>query len=96
MKQNQIPSYIADGEYYFKEWLVIGPFFPADLDTDFFSDGEANIEPKEGDTVTTVDGRTLTWERYVSKRDVIDFMDAIDDVEDATAYAFCILESEMV
>jgi len=94
MKQDRIPSHIADGEYYFREWLVIGPFFPADLDTDFFPEEEADIGPKEGDTVTTADGRTLTWEHYVSKRDVIDFVDAIGDVEDATAYAFCILESE--
>ena len=93
MKQDRIPSHIADGEYYFREWLVIGPFFPADLDTDFFPEEEADIGPKEGDTVTTADGRTLTWEHYVSKRDVIDFVDAIGDMEDATAYAFCILQS---
>ena len=30
----------------------------------------------------------------MSRRDVIDFVDAIGDVEDATVYAFCILESE--
>ena len=38
---------------YIREWLVLGPFFPDDLDTDFLADmgGEANIEPREGDAV---------------------------------------------
>ncbi len=46
------PIHIVDREY-ITEWLVIGPFFPNDLETDFLTDagGEANIHPKEGDTV---------------------------------------------
>ncbi|MBI1922976.1 carboxypeptidase regulatory-like domain-containing protein [Candidatus Poribacteria bacterium] len=46
------PTHIVDGEY-ITEWLVLGPFFPDDLNTDFLADvgGEANIQPNEGDTV---------------------------------------------
>ena len=45
-------NYAIDGEY-IREWLVLGPFFPDDLETDFLAHvgGEATIEPKEGDTV---------------------------------------------
>lgn len=50
--QNEVPVHPVDGEY-ITEWLVLGPFFPDDLEKDFLVDvgGEANIEPKEGDTV---------------------------------------------
>ena len=50
--QYAVPIHPVDGEY-IKEWLVLGPFFPADLETDFLADvgGEENIDPKEGDTV---------------------------------------------
>ena len=91
-------SFIAnaiDGEYV-REWLVLGPFFPDDLETDFLADksGEANIQPQEGDTVITSDGRTLTWKLYKSKEDIVDLLDAVGDHEHATAYAFCVLQSE--
>jgi len=79
---------------YIREWLVLGPFFPDDLDTDFLADmgGEANIEPKEGDIVTTADGTTLTWKRYKSKTDIIDLLHAVGKHEHATAYSFCVLQ----
>ncbi|MCH8291533.1 hypothetical protein IH992_10585, partial [Candidatus Poribacteria bacterium] len=56
--QHDAPVHSIDGQY-IKEWLVLGPFFPDDLETDFLADvgGEANINPKEGDTVTTADGK---------------------------------------
>ena len=46
------PIHAIDGEY-ITEWLVLGPFFPEDLETDFISDvgGEALIHPQAGDTV---------------------------------------------
>ena len=79
-----------------REWLVIGPFFPRDPDTDFLAGvgGEANVDPREGDTFTTEDGRTLTWGRYNSRGDMIQIDDAIGRHVEATAYAFCILQSE--
>ena len=40
--QNDAPIHAADGEY-IKEWLVLGPFFPDNLEKDFLIDagGEA-------------------------------------------------------
>ena len=54
------------GVEHIREWLVLGPFFPDDLSRDFLvnSGGEVSIEPKAGDTVTTLDGTVLTWERH--------------------------------
>ena len=82
---------------YIKEWLVIGPFFPDDLDTDFLAGagGEANVNPRQGDTAATADGKTLTWQRYKAKGNIIDLQDAVGKHENATAYAFCILKSEI-
>ena len=53
--QNDVPIHPVDGEYITK-WLVIGPFFKDDLDTDFLADmgGEANVYPKEGDIVVNI------------------------------------------
>ncbi|MBC8229463.1 carboxypeptidase regulatory-like domain-containing protein, partial [bacterium] len=84
-------------EEYIKEWLVLGPFFPDDLEKDFLAEvgGEANIIPKEGDTITTSDSRTLTWKQYSSKTNIISLLDAIGYHESATAYAFCVLQSDV-
>ena len=103
------PIHIIDGEYS-KEWLVLDPFFPDDLETDFLADvgGEANIDPQEGDTVTILsfhrnsalametkaEGRTLTWKRYQSQTEVIDLVAGVGFHTNATAYAFCYLKSE--
>jgi len=88
-------THAVDGEY-IKEWLVLGPFFPNDLETDFLVKvgGETNINPQEGDTVVTVDRKTLTWKLYKSKENFVDLIDALGYHENAVAYAFCILQSE--
>ena len=90
-----VPIHPVDGEY-IKEWLVLGPFFPNDLEIDFLADvgGETKIEPKEGDTVKTADGKTLMWKRYSSKSDIIDLGRAVGIYDYATAYAFCVLRSD--
>ena len=90
------PTHMVDGEY-IKEWLVLGPFFPEDMDLDFLVDvgGEANINPKEGDTATTADGETLRWKRYKSRTRVIKVINAIGYSDGSIAYAFCLLKSEM-
>jgi len=105
--QKNAPIHTVDGEY-IKKWLVLGPFLPDDLNADFLADvgGEANVEPKEGDTVgfdtqsystqATEQETTLTWKRYQAKGNVIDLIDAVGNHENATAYAFCILRSENV
>ncbi len=93
--QNAAPTHPVDGEY-IKEWLVLGPFFPNALDKDFLASvgGEAKVHPKAGDTVTTTDGKSLTWKRYTSKGNIIDLLDAVGNHQNATAYAFCLLQSE--
>ena len=75
---------------------MLGPFFPNDIDTDFLADtgGEAAINPKEGDPVITADGTTLIWKRYTAKGNIIDLTDAVGNHENATAYAFCSLQSK--
>jgi len=99
-----------DGEY-IKEWLVLGPFFPDNLEKDFLAEvgGEANIVPKEGDTITTLsfhrnsdlametkaEEGTLTWKQYSSETNIISLLDAIGYHESATAYVFCVLQSDI-
>ena len=93
--QNEVPIHPVDGEY-IKEWLVLGPFFQDDLEQDFLVDagGEANIEPKEGDTVVTAQGDTLTWKWYQTQGSHIALSHALGYYEHATAYAFCTMRSE--
>ena len=97
-KESNVKSstHTVDGEY-IREWLVLGPFFPNNLSTDFLADvgGEANIKPKEGDTPVTVYGRKLNWKRYQARGGIIDLADAIGDYELTTVYAFCVLYSEV-
>jgi len=85
-------THAIDGEY-IKEWLVLGPFFPNDLLTDFLANvgREANVQPNEGDTVTTLSfhrnsalametkagGSPLMWKRYRCRADIIDLVDAV-------------------
>lgn len=83
---------------YIADWLTLGPFFPDDLNKDFLADvgGEENIEPREGDTVTRSDGTDLTWKRYkFISQWPINLMEAVGDYKNATAYVFCILQSEI-
>jgi signal transduction histidine kinase/ligand-binding sensor domain-containing protein/DNA-binding response OmpR family regulator len=93
--QNTPPIHQLNGQS-IREWLVLGPFFPDDLETDFLASvgGEANINPQEGDTVTTSDGRTLTWKQYTTNGQSVDLLEAVGNHENATAYAFCLLQSE--
>ena len=86
----------TDGKY-IREWLVLGPFFPDDLDRDFlaYEGGEASVKPRESDTITTEAGAKLAWKRHESKENVVDLLEAVGTYEHATAYAFCILQSEV-
>jgi serine phosphatase RsbU (regulator of sigma subunit) len=94
--QNEVPVHPVDGEY-ITEWLVLGPFFPDDLEKDFLVDvgGEANIEPKEGDNVVTAKGDTLTWKRHHTNRRIVDLLNVVGNYQYATAYAFCNLKSNV-
>lgn len=88
--QNEAPGHALNGEF-FKEWLVLGPFLPNNLDEDFLFNvgGEINIDAKEGDAVVTAQGDTLRWKRFCTNHSNIDLLDAIGPYENATAYAFC-------
>ena len=94
--QNNIPTHPVDGTF-IKEWLVLGPFFPEDLETDFLAsvNGETLANPKPGDTVTTAEGKTLTWTVYRSQENIVNLLDAVGNHQEAVCYAFCLLESDM-
>jgi serine phosphatase RsbU (regulator of sigma subunit) len=93
--QKEVPIHPVDGEY-ITEWLVLGPFFPNDLEKDYlvFAGGEANIDPKEGDTVVTAMGDTLTWKHHQINGRVVDLLNVVGSYQYATAYAFCTLKSD--
>jgi hypothetical protein len=90
-----VPTHQID-EAYIREWLVLGAFHPDDLDVDYLVDsgGELGVNPEEGDSVNNGNSGSLTWQRYNSQRDEIKIIDALGPNERATAYAFCIIESE--
>ena len=60
-------THTVDGEY-IKEWLLLRPFDGINLEQDHLVSvgGEANVQPKGGDTITTASGKTLSWKRYAS------------------------------
>ena len=93
--QDSVPTHPVDGTF-IKEWLVLGPFFPEDLETDFLAsaNGETAANPRPGDTVTTAEGKTLTWTVYRTEGNLINLERAIGKHEEAVCYAFCLLESE--
>ena len=93
--QDSVPIHPVDGTF-IKEWLVLGPFFPEDLETDFLAsaNGEASVNPKPGDTVTTAEGKTLTWTVYRSEGNLINLLHAVGNHREAVCYTFCLLESD--
>ena len=93
--QDWVPTHPADGTF-IKEWLVLGPFFPDDLETDFLAsvDGEVLANPKPGDKVTIAGRRMLTWTVYRSDGKLINLLHAVGNHQEAVCYAFCLLENE--
>lgn len=85
----------VDGSFA-REWLILGPFASRDMETDFLSEsgGEENIRPKEGDTVTTKDGRELVWTRVRSQHDTIDIEQVLGLQEWGIVYAYCELMAD--
>lgn len=92
--QTNAPLHPINGEY-IKEWLVLGPFFPSALHVDLLANdgGEAKIDPKEGDIIVTAQGDTLTWRRHQASGNINDLLKIIGNYQNATAYAFCTLNS---
>ncbi|MBI4661688.1 MAG: hypothetical protein HY735_22925, partial [Verrucomicrobia bacterium] len=92
---NAAPVHNVDGAFV-REWLVLGPFPSRDMQVDFLATagGEANVRPKEGDTVLTKDGKELVWTRFRSQHDVIELDQAFGVREWSFAYLYCELNSE--
>lgn len=92
----KLPIHAIDGDY-IREWLVLGPLFPNDLEIDFLADvgGETNVQPQEGDIITIADGKELTWERHQTKGNIIHLHDIFGYPQsEPTVYAACILQSQ--
>ncbi|MEW6157824.1 MAG: two-component regulator propeller domain-containing protein, partial [Verrucomicrobiota bacterium] len=77
-----------------REWLILGPFVSPDMEFDFLASagGEANIRPKEGDTVLVPDGKSLTWKRVRAPHDVVNLEQLFGIANIAVAYAYCELQ----
>ena len=90
------PTHAVDGDY-IQEWLVLGPFDSdgTDAENPIFVPNDADPSPVEGRSVLASDGTTRTWQRYTAKGIMVSLIDAIADHENATAYAFCFLRSEV-
>ncbi|MBU6401379.1 MAG: hypothetical protein KGS61_13770, partial [Verrucomicrobia bacterium] len=90
-----VPVHTVDGSF-IRDWLVLGPFPAAGLETDFLAGagGEANVRPKEGDSVSTKDGKRLVWTRLRSDCDVVDLERVIESPEWSVVYAYCELKSD--
>jgi hypothetical protein len=88
------PVHEINGSF-IKDWLVLGPFPSKAMEIDLLeaAGGEANVRPKEGDTVRTRDGKVLTWKRLQSKYDLVNLEQAFGGQEWAIAYAYCELDS---
>ncbi|MBC8230583.1 hypothetical protein H8E77_13630, partial [bacterium] len=76
---------------YLTEWLLLGPFDGTDLEQDYLASvgGEADVQPKEDNTITTTDGKMLSWKRYASSTDTVNLTTGIGSHENVTAYAVC-------
>jgi len=85
----------VDGSFV-RDWLVLGPFPSRDLNTDLLADvgGEANIRPQEGDSVTTKEGKKLTWTRLRSQYDLADVAQVFDGLEWSVVYAYCEVDAD--
>jgi len=81
-------THAINGEY-IREWLVLGPFFPHDLERDFLADvgGEANLCPYEGMSFTASDGEVYTWKRYKSESHIINLLDAMKQLLLSNVYS---------
>ncbi|MBM3837352.1 MAG: hypothetical protein FJ398_05205 [Verrucomicrobia bacterium] len=91
----EAPAHNVDGSVV-QDWLVLGPFPSQGMETDFLASlgGEANLRPKEGESVTTADGRRLSWTRLRSKSAWVNLGQIFGIQNRSVAYAYCQLESD--
>ena len=80
---------------FIKNWLILGPYAGSNINQDYLASigGETNANPKEGDTIRTQEGETLTWKRFQSPSNIINFLAGIGNYQNVTAYAFCDFQS---
>ncbi|MBI4662638.1 MAG: hypothetical protein HY735_27815, partial [Verrucomicrobia bacterium] len=90
-----VPVHKVDGSF-IRDWLVLGPFPSVSLETDFLTGvgGEANVRPKEGDSITTSDGTNLAWTRIHSAHDLVNLEEIFGMHVQAVAYAYCELNCD--
>jgi len=94
--QNSAPIHTIDGQY-IKEWLILTPYLPDDLDAEFLAEMErrGDVYPKEGDAFTSSDGQIFTWKRYMAWTDAVKLHDVLgQDYKGGNAFALCVLRSE--
>ena len=89
------------GEEYIKAWYVVGPFSPSTLKEDFLEydargeRGASSVHIGENAFVN-FQGEKLAFKQHnVISENVVDFVDAIGNDADATAYAYCVLNSDV-
>jgi ligand-binding sensor domain-containing protein/signal transduction histidine kinase len=94
-QQRDAPVHQIDGSC-IREWLVLGPFPSTEMESELLAlgGGEASVRPREGDTVSTKDGKRLTWTRLRSPQDLVNLEGVFGIQDGATAYAYCELQSE--
>jgi len=94
--KSETQTYSMNGNY-ISDWLILGPFHPRDLEKDFLIDsgGESESCPQEGDWLVTESGDTLRWYKHKSKSVIVDLLKIVGNYENATAYAFCTIRSEI-
>ncbi|MBI4661736.1 MAG: response regulator [Verrucomicrobia bacterium] len=87
---NAAPVHEVNGSFV-REWLVLGPVPSKDMEIDFLAEagGEANVRPKEGDSITTRDGTRLSWTRLRSRHDLVNLEQVFGIQDWSVAYAYC-------
>lgn len=91
--EESIPVHSANTGTSVREWLILGPVPPGELDSPFSGAavGKISAQPKEGDTVTLSDGKQLVWKRYRSGENYIALLRALGTQQEASAFAFCFI-----
>ena len=69
--------------------------FDTGFDTPSATQPKSPLDPSRYSTQATADGKMLMWKRYKSKSDIIDLLDAVGRCDYATAYAFCVLRTDV-
>ena len=89
------------GDEYIKTWSVVGPFSPSTLKQDFLEydargeRGASSVHIGENAFVNFQGEKLAFKQHHVVSGNVMDFVYAIGNDTDATAYAYCVLNSDV-